>query len=155
MRNERRRCGQVRRLLESGRGVVARITPCLIARCGEEATPLGVWRDRPTPDPSPIGPRAQSVHLSRFAFPWLKADLGARAPLSGAEWLADIDFGAVVIATPAARRVRRRHKARAVLGGDLPWSEDDGVDRIGTLGGGRLSRSSSAMRACRVGINRP
>jgi multidrug efflux pump subunit AcrA (membrane-fusion protein) len=74
MRNERGRCGQVRRLLESGRGGVARIAPSLMARRGEEATPLGVWRYRPAPDSSPIGPRAQSVHLSRFAFRWLKAD---------------------------------------------------------------------------------
>jgi hypothetical protein len=147
MRNEGGRCGQVRRLLDFGRGVVARIALSLMARCGEQGTPLGVRRDNPAPDPWPIGPRAQSVHLSRFVSPWLKADLAARAPLSGAEWLADIDVDAVVIATPAARRARRGNKPTQVLGGDLPdWREDDGVDRIGTLGGARAVRH--ARRRC-------
>jgi hypothetical protein len=109
MRNEGGRCGQVRRLLESGRGI-ARIAPSLMARCDKEATPLGGWRDRPAPDPWPIGPRPQSVRLSRFASPWFEADLAKRAPLSGAEWLADIDVDSVVIATPAARRARRGNK---------------------------------------------
>jgi hypothetical protein len=114
MRNEGGRCGQVRRLLESGRGI-ARIAPSLMARCDKEATPLGGWRDRPAPDPWPIGPRPQSVHLSRFASPWFEADLAKRAPLSGAEWLADIDVDSVVIATPAARRARRGNKPTACM----------------------------------------
>jgi hypothetical protein len=132
MRNERGRCGQVRRLLESGRGGVARIAPSLMARRGEEATPLGVWRYRPAPDSSPIGPRAQSVHLSRFAFPWLKADLAAGAPLSGAEWLADIDVDAVVIATPAARRARRGNKPTRFWAAICPI----GARTMGSIGSG-------------------
>ncbi|HXW28686.1 MAG TPA: hypothetical protein VEK55_04920 [Xanthobacteraceae bacterium] len=152
MRNEGGRCGQVRRRLESGRGVVARIAPSLMARCGEEATPLGVWRDRPAPDPSPIGRRAQSA----FAFPGLKADLAARAPLSGAEWLADIDVDAVVIATPAAQRARRGNKRTRFWAAICPI----GARTMGSIGSGHsvaggCPSSSSAMRACRVGIDRP
>ena len=92
MRNEGRRRGPVGRLLDFGRGELARIAPCLMGRCSKETTPPDRWRGRPAP--SPIGPRVQSSHPSRFASPSLKA--AVRAPLSGAEWLTDIDVDAVV-----------------------------------------------------------
>jgi hypothetical protein len=94
MRNEGKRRGQVRRLLDSGRGVVARIAPWSMGRCSKETTPLDLWRERPARQPSLTGPSVQSAHPSRFASPWLKA--AARVPLSGAEWFADIDVDAVV-----------------------------------------------------------
>ena len=92
MRNEGRRRGQVG--LDCGRGGGARVAPCLMGRCSKETTPPDLWRERPARHPSPIGSRVQSSHPSRFASPWLKGT--ARAPLSGAEWLTDIDVDAVV-----------------------------------------------------------
>jgi hypothetical protein len=94
MRNEGKRRGQIRRLLDSGRGVVARIAPCSMERCSKETTPLDLWRERLARHPSPSGPSVQSAHPRRFASPWLKAV--APVLLSGVEWFADIDVDAVV-----------------------------------------------------------
>jgi hypothetical protein len=155
MRHEGERRGQVRRLLDSGRGVVARIAPCSMGWCSKETTPLDLWRERPARHPSPTRPRVQSTHPSRFASPWLKAD--ARGPLSGAEWFADIDVDAGVDrhpgCGPAGATPEQAHRF---------WPA---ISPIGARTMGRSHReppwwggcrqSLAAMHARRVGIDRP
>jgi hypothetical protein len=64
----------------------------------------------PHPIPGRSAPDRNPYTLVGSRPPWFEADLAKRAPLSGAEWLADIDVDSVVIATPAARRARRGNK---------------------------------------------
>jgi hypothetical protein len=152
MRNEGGRRGQFRRVPDAGRAAAAGIAPCSMTQCGKEATPPDLRRERSAGHPSLIGSRAQSPHLSRFASPWRNAAAGA--PLSGAEWVADTDLGALVMANACGLAGAIREQAHAVLGGDRPdWSEDDGSITSGCSVVGGCRPSSAAMHARRIGID--
>jgi NitT/TauT family transport system ATP-binding protein len=146
MRNEGGRCGEVRRLLDSSRGAVARIAPCLMARCGGEATALDAWRDRPAPHRSPIGRRAQSAHLSRFASPWVEADLAARAPRRHRSMMNDVPPGEVVERAALPRGFARIRVEHLEITCDMPSGRLTAMEDISfNIEGGEI--------LCRVGAS--